>query len=323
MAVLRLSEAGTHGARRVTRQRIARSLRILGRAVLTETDVHQARKALRRARAALRLLREPLGRRTFRQENTTLRDAARVLTPLRDSTALLEALERLAADRTQASAPLDLNGLRRRLRQLRTGAQQELVRAPKILAGVQRQLRAASRRAEHWEVGSHGWSALGPALERGYALGQAALRAAQAANSDESLHEWRKQAKSLEYQLQLLQAAAPRVFGRVATGLRRLTALLGYDHDLALLRQRACTEPELFASRSELERFRAYVDTVRSRLQREAYACGRPLYQAPPQIFAVRLERQWRAWRVGEGGRRVASRARRHHASAARQRAPV
>jgi CHAD domain-containing protein len=296
MAALRRNESGTHGVRRLACRRITRTLGILRQSELKETDVHAARKSLREARAALRLLREPLGQRSYREANVRLRDAGRALTPLRDSTVLLEALERLA-NHAEESAPPDLNGLRRALRSLQASAQQQLLREPEILADVQRQLRAARRRVQHWHVGSHGWSALGPALARSYAQGQAALRADQARTSDQNLHEWRKQARSLRYQLQLLRAAAPRALGRLADELRQLTALLGDDHDLALLRARARAEPRLFASQRELERFLAQIDAARSRLHREAYACGRPLYRAPAPAFAARLKRHWRVWR--------------------------
>ena len=73
--------------------------------------VHAARKALKQARAALRLLRPCLDAAVYRRENLALRDAGRALAPLRDARVLLD-----AADRLRAGARLDAPGHRLRHR---------------------------------------------------------------------------------------------------------------------------------------------------------------------------------------------------------------
>src|SRR5580704_13345662 len=55
-------------------------------------SIHEIRKKLKRARAALRLLRDCLGKAVYRRENSLLRDAARPLTPVRDAKVLFETL---------------------------------------------------------------------------------------------------------------------------------------------------------------------------------------------------------------------------------------
>src|SRR5947209_16458553 len=57
--------------------------------------VHEARKALKRVRAVLRLRRKELGKARFRQENTILRDAGRALSETRDAQVLVETLDGL------------------------------------------------------------------------------------------------------------------------------------------------------------------------------------------------------------------------------------
>ena len=56
----------------------------------SDESVHAARKAIKRARAALRLLRGTLGEASYQHENAALRDAGRRLSPLRDAKSMAE-----------------------------------------------------------------------------------------------------------------------------------------------------------------------------------------------------------------------------------------
>ena len=47
--------------------------------------IHDARKRIKKARAGLRLLRAGMSAREYRRENESLRDAGRLLSPVRDS----------------------------------------------------------------------------------------------------------------------------------------------------------------------------------------------------------------------------------------------
>src|SRR5512146_1173 len=64
-----------------------------------DTRVHSARKALKKARAALRLLRPNLVAGVYERENIALRDAGRRLSPLRDAKSLVAAVNLLGKPR--------------------------------------------------------------------------------------------------------------------------------------------------------------------------------------------------------------------------------
>ncbi len=57
--------------------------------------VHEARKALKRLRALIRLLRGRLGETAYERDSTTLRDAGRLLAGARDAEVLLSTLDEL------------------------------------------------------------------------------------------------------------------------------------------------------------------------------------------------------------------------------------
>src|SRR5438067_536784 len=69
--------------------------------------VHECRKALRRARATVRLVADTLGRDDLRDLERAIRDARRMLSPVRDTAVAPNALAELTIDdelRSQATA---------------------------------------------------------------------------------------------------------------------------------------------------------------------------------------------------------------------------
>jgi CHAD domain-containing protein len=291
MATLQRGESGTEGARRLTRRRLGDACEVLDGSHLYEEDVHRARIRLKKARAALRLLRAALGKQRFRRENAALRQVARKLTPWRDATVLVQALEGLGVPTPEADS------IRRHLRRQQADARAQLLRHPRELSQLRSTLREAHRRAGRWRVKQHGWSVLGEALRQSYKRGRRALKEAARVPTDEHLHSLRKQAKLLGYQLELLQPMGPRRLEALTRSLRALTQTLGNDHDLALLRQTGADTPDLFGTRAAREAFLRRLDRARMRLQRQAGARGRDFYHPVPDTFVERLEPLWRAWR--------------------------
>src|SRR5919108_3500582 len=84
--------------RRIVRKQLDGVLEELTRGHKGSRDevVHEARKSLKKIRAVLRLVRPAIGDKTYRQENTCFRDAARPLTEVRDARILIETLDKLA-----------------------------------------------------------------------------------------------------------------------------------------------------------------------------------------------------------------------------------
>jgi CHAD domain-containing protein len=270
---------------------VAQALEPFEKHTLTEADVHRVRTAVKKARAMLRLVRAPLGKRRYRVQNTMLRDAGRALTGLRDAGVLLKALETLPR---AGLGYFDVGRFHRHLHLRRLSAWRQLTRRA-ALKDARQTLGAVRRRAQHWHVGTHGWSALGRAFERSYERGRVAMRRAQALPSDTNLHEWRKQARYLRYQVQALRPAAPRVLQRLADELGRVSDLLGEDHDLAMLRQAARRVRPIDPA---LNRFFTCTDHRRSHLRREAEIRGQRVYRRPPGAFAAQLRQHWHSWRI-------------------------
>ena len=142
------------------------------------------------------------------------------------------------------------------------------------------------------DIGAVHWSVLEAGLEDSYAGGRTAMRAAFGVDDpdDEAFHAWRKRAKDLWYQSQLLQGASPELIGAQETLLAQLGDQLGEDHDLAVLQAAASASPAL----------QARIAARHAELRAAALATGRRVYAEKPRAFLRRMRAYWRAWRIEE-----------------------
>lgn len=261
----------------------------LSRPELSDDAIHEVRKGLKRARATLRLLREAIGVAAYHRNNILLRDAARPLTPIRDAKILLETLRKLTDG--QVNSPF-VAGLRRALGRERRRAREQLTRAEvqHIVAALHQVRDRVERIPEH---------ALNPAtlrggLERAYRSARKAYRHACKRDSDEELHEWRKQAKYYLYQLELLSSLARDRFARRRKHTERIGERLGDDHDLAVLNEKILkyARAEHAASRDALvEDLIQRLVRRRKQLQRKAFRLGQEVFADKARVIGRKAER--------------------------------
>ena len=275
-----------------------------GRAARDNEAVHEIRKCFKRVRAALRLMREKLGDDVYREQNWDCRDAGRPLTEVRDAEMLVETFDGLAR---QVADPIE-PGAAAKVRAALLARQQDVTRRvldeDRALDGVGKAATRALARVSDWRIDGDGWPVLERGLRRVYRAGHRALSAAAEDPSVENLHEWRKQAKYLWHQLQLLEPAWNGREPGLGDQAHELSQLLGDDHDLAVLRQVLAADPLPYGGHRVLKDMFAVVDCRRGELERQAFALGRQLYSDPPKVFAGRIEAYWNAWAPGRGGAR-------------------
>jgi CHAD domain-containing protein len=250
---------------------IASSRAQLERQPLSDESVHAARKALKKARAALRLLRPGLGEALFRAENRALRDAGRCLSPLRDTKSQLDALYELRRRHAGKLRRARLDALETGLRAEQAEARRKLELQPCL---------ALLERAGRTDLAHVDASVLEEGLGRVYRRGRKAFRQAGRSGTPEALHEWRKQVKYLHDALEALDGADRGKAARIAKRAAKLAKRLGDDHDLAVLAQRKRAPNEL----------RKLIVARREKLQKRAFALGEKLYGQKPKRIAAKLE---------------------------------
>jgi len=251
--------------------RLARAIEQLG-----DENVHEVRKHLKRARAALRLLRDAVTRDAYARENALLRDAARIFAPVRDTAVMLERLETMRESVQEPGERARLEQLREQLHAKHAGQLRRL--ASDAPAKVAAPIEAVAQRAARWRVPHDAWPIIASGLRRIYRKGREAVDAARERGSDAALHEARKQAKYLEAALSVLEPVkAPRL-RKLASAADTVATRLGDDHDMAvlagLLRRNGGGEDAL-----------AEVARRRRRWQKKALKRAQKLYKRKPKAF--------------------------------------
>jgi CHAD domain-containing protein len=258
----------------------------------TDGSVHAARKEMKRARAALRLMRASLGDAAYRTMNRQVRDAARPLTPIRDASVLIRALELLRRPDDKLACKAYLSHLHDLLDgELRSSHRRLTANALDSSAAA---LRKVGRRVEALPAKEPDLLTVKQGMKNVYRAGRAALARVRRRPDTDLLHEWRKQATYLSNQVELIRALFQVKLTKIGRRSHKLADLLGEDHDLALLkdklgelRRAARLPPSAGARRILNER----IDRRRGELQAKARRLGERLYGSSSDRFATTLAR--------------------------------
>jgi CHAD domain-containing protein len=298
---LRRREPIPEGLRRVARDRIDHALEeVQGRANGDlPSAVHEARKDLKRLRATVRIARDELGQTKYRRENLRFRDMGRRLSGARDAQVLLESLGEICRRYPDEIDPKTLAPFRADLEQERDREAERLTADSEAIRQSVEELTAARRRVATWRLQSNRFETLEPGLRRIYRRGRRLYRQAKREPTDENLHEWRKRVKDLWYALQLLRPASPSRMRAWAAEAHHLSDLLGDDHDLAILHERAlAARASGFTDPMGLAALLALISRRREQLRDEALKLGSRVYRRKPRSFTRNIGRRWRN-RVG------------------------
>ncbi len=260
----------------------------------TATAVHDTRKDLKKLRSLLRLVRDSLGERRYREENERYRDAARQLSPARDAEvnlATLAALRERYPVQTPAS-PMLQEALEQEHGQLAVEGDALDERIAQVIDAIG----GGAAGIDDWPLDGDDFDLVRAGIERAYKRGRRGLRAVRDDPSAEAVHDWRKRVKDLWYQLRLLQGAWPPVLKAAAKEAHELADLLGDHHDLSVLVEKTHAHAPDPAALAALAAQR------QAELLAAALQLGDRLYAEKPSQFTRRIERYWRTWRPPDDG---------------------
>jgi CHAD domain-containing protein len=280
-----------------------------------DVAIHTARKAMKRIRAVLRLVRDYIGHDIYRAENVVLRDSARRLSAARTAAVMLRALDHLVEHFEPNVDPGVFVRLRNALRRSHEEITASIAGDADLIENVIVVLEAARVRFAAWPTAEaetsrsslitgrvipDDFASIEPGIRRVYRRGT--IRMAQAFDrpSDEAFHEWRKRVKYLRYQMEALRPLWPDVVGGLDAALNELSETLGEEHDLAelavyaLVNRDSCTD-------GERRLLGALVAKRRRELHEEAAAIGHRVYAETPVQFTARIGAYWEAWRAATG----------------------
>jgi CHAD domain-containing protein len=254
----------------------------------TGTAVHETRKSLKRLRTTVRLARDELGDDVYRQENVSFRDAGRRLAGARDNQVLLETL---AAVTDRDGAARDSYTPFRRTLSAQHAAAQKNLQQGEAVGDVLSELREARARVPEWPLGRQGLDALVQGFKRLYRRGRRAYRKAREDPSSENLHELRKRVKDLWYAAQIVRRGARKRMKRTAQKARRLSDLIGQEHDLAQLAEQAAKRRDRFDDDAAAADLAERIERRRAKLRSEALELGSRLYRRKPRKMVRSLQK--------------------------------
>lgn len=275
-----------------------------------DRGIHEARKAMKRTRALLRLVRDEIGYDVYRNENVVLRDVSRHLAPVRDSNVLLRTLasiKEIFGPSVSSHAFVSTRSyLRLEHRRLRT----TVVDDRQLMTDLATTLNAARARfSGRGALGSQNagsqirddFRAIRGGLRRVHGRGRGGFERAMRTPDPESLHEWRKRVKYLQYQVETLSPLWPELLEAYGARLATLGETLGTEHDFSVLRSVVMEKPDACPDPRERSTLVALIDHHTPHLRQEAFTLGTTIYDERTKPFIERMESYWHASRSTPG----------------------
>ncbi|MGI9529986.1 MAG: aminotransferase class III-fold pyridoxal phosphate-dependent enzyme [Acidimicrobiia bacterium] len=256
-------------------------------------DVHVARKAMKRTRGLLRLVRDSIGEAAYRTENDALRDAARRLAPARDATATIETFDGLLAAHPGALGIAEENAIREALTIEERNQQALLTVDPNLLPAVigalteTRQRVIAIPASPATRPGPWDFDAIEDGLRRTYRRCRRGLAAVVDDPSEEAFHRWRKAVKYLRHQMEALVAYSPDSLGDLVERLDVLGETLGSAQDLAVLSDTLTEVGDEWPAKIDL--LVAHLADESARLHDAAIRVGSAIFVDRPRVFVVAI----------------------------------
>ena len=281
------------GLRRICRKQVELALAIArGETETDDTPVHETRKHLKKARAALRLVKKEIGRGLFKRQDHCLRDVGRLISDIRDAEVRLQTVRQLQG--------LTRRQKRRSYRTVEEMLTLELANFVAAFADWQTQaitmLESVCNEIDTWPVDQLNCQQVRRAVQQTYKCGRKALAHAQATCTPEDFHSFRSEAKQLWYQLRILRPTNPVVLKNLADELRAIGDLLGRAHDLSFLGDRLSQERGNSQFEREGHQLLVLIESSRSDLQRAAAELAERFFAERPRDFGSRIAAWLNDW---------------------------
>ena len=254
------------------------------------SSVHDARKAIKRVRSLLRLVRSELGP-AFRRQNLLLREASHRLAPVRDAEAMLEIFSDLRERNGRRFCfPSVENALNRKRDNARRGA-------ARLAHSVIPVFSRTAAKALRLPVSSVGFPALESGLRKSFRRGKKAWALVLEHPTDRNFHDWRKRVKDLWYQLRLLEPAIGKKLRLYQQRIKRLEKWLGDDHNLTVFREALSEHRGAYGDADEIASLLELVQSWQQMLRKKSRTLGKAIYRSKPGAVTKRIERRWTAWK--------------------------
>jgi CHAD domain-containing protein len=278
---------------RICRKQVELALAITaGESEPDDTPVHATRRHLKKARAALRLVKDELGSTSFKRQDRCLRDVGRLVSEVRDAEVRLQTVRQLQEvsrrqnrcdyDRVEETLMLELENFVAGFAEWQTQAIPMLQKLADEIG--------------EWSLDQFGCRQLRQAVQQTYKRARKALTAAKATRAARDFHAFRTKAKQLVYQLNILRPLNPVVVKNLGDELHAVGNLLGRAHDLSFLGDRLHRDREDSKLQREGRELLAVIEENGAELQHAASDLADHFFAERPRDFGCRIAAWLKDW---------------------------
>ena len=284
------------GVRRIAVAQIEDLLGDHGNSSASSTSVHEARKALKRLRALLSLIRPGLSNNDLHREKQRLREIAGVLAGARDAQVMVETADGLGNGTMPRSCQVTAGALMTILEKRRNQAEEKLGDGHTHLP-VQA-FREAQQEFEGLSLGDLGLDEVLEGFTKTYRRGRHLYaEIAEGGAEDERFHDLRKEVQHHWRHLQLLCNIWPRMMRPQIQLAHELAETLGRDHDISVLAAFVRDNAGELGPARSVEAYLRLCGKTQEALRGEADLLARRLYAEKPKALRERMRTYWQTAR--------------------------
>jgi len=276
--------------RRITRRELRLASATLSKSEPSAfgTSVHEARKRAKKVRAVVEVI-ERSGGDIPGKDRKRLERAARELSALRDSAAIIDTFDAVRRRYAKRMPEHTYGILRRGLVQAREQRERR-ARSDGVTSDAAQKLDKTRKGAKRWTVPAIDLSQLIVVASSAYRRSRTAMKHARETGQSATLHRWRKRVKMLWYQLRLVRPLTTGVAALIAD-LKRLETELGEDHNLVVLGATLRSCRDLRSMRADVRQIEQLAVRMRQALRKRVFVLGSRLLRRKRGAFARWLRR--------------------------------
>ena len=257
-----------------------------------DLSVHDIRKASKRIRALLRMLKPDLPPEIYLRENTFLKEISRKLSVARNFHVFEEEFDNIVSAGIIDLPDKTINNIKQHLKEKKEDAF-DLITGLEIFHSIAKKTEEAKERFAAVDLSMLGPHTVYKGIGKVFSWGQKQMMHSQQFPTDENLHEMRKRIKTLMYLVKLIKDVSPEFFNGYFKGLKSASLALGEDHNMAELNDYIDTLDEKLVSAEEKLEIESYISSQRQQIQLEVWPEIAKLYTGQAGEFSKRVKAYW------------------------------
>lgn len=275
------------------------SISFLDRDRIYHENIHQARLCFKRIRSFIRLTQKAFPGNTYYELNTFYRDQARVLSSIRDITAIIGISREMMKTRRSDSVKSFLKSYVNALQKQRI----HITHNPDLQNSKHEVIESLTIKAEEikgLDLIGEPVDCLASGIKKIYKKGYHFLHLATENPDDHLLHEWRKQVKYLWYHFVFLNAFWPGIMNAFAKQNQQLSQLLGKQHDYVILEHSLMQNRFADKKQNTPRELKRSIKRAKERLTQSSLTFGKKVFVLSPvdfedfmkRIFILEIQKQ-------------------------------